>query len=110
MDPRKEKWINEVMGSLDGKEAAAPNPFLFAKIKRKVSEQDASQPQLIRGKLLLLAFAALALLICLNFLALSEIRESKSRLAGQVGNDNSSYSLVFEDGLNIYEDEAGFTL
>lgn len=110
MDSKKEQWINEVMGSLDGKQPAKVNPFLFAKIKRKLSEQEAYQPAFIRGKVLMLAFAAFALLISLNFLALSEIQERKQRYTGKLSEESSSYSLVFEDGLNIYEDETGFTL
>jgi len=37
MEPGKEKWINDVLRSLDGLQRAEPRPFLFAKIRHRLS-------------------------------------------------------------------------
>ncbi|MDW3648590.1 MAG: hypothetical protein R8P61_16100 [Bacteroidia bacterium] len=111
MDPKKEQWLNEVMNSLEGKSAAEPNPFLFAKIKRKIESPDASADHVFIGKrALVMAFAALALLLSLNILAISELSQQESTsIAETTSQDDYSYSVVFQDNLNIYEDETGST-
>ncbi|MEM8889579.1 MAG: hypothetical protein AAGD28_16510 [Bacteroidota bacterium] len=111
MDPKKEQWLNEVMNSLDGKSPAEPNPFLFAKIKRKIESPDASAEQVFIGKrALLLAFAALALLLSLNILAISELNQQEgTSIAESMSQEDYSYSVVFQDNLNIYGNEAGST-
>ena len=111
MDPKKEQWLNEVMNSLEGKSAAEPNPFLFAKIKRKIESPDAAGDQVLIGKkALALAFAALALLLSLNILAISELNQQETNsITETTSRDDYSYSLVFQDNLNIYEDEAEST-
>ncbi|MFD2932370.1 hypothetical protein [Spirosoma flavum] len=36
MEPEKEKWINDVLGSLNNIQQAEPSPFLFAKIQNRL--------------------------------------------------------------------------
>ncbi|MEL6254651.1 MAG: hypothetical protein AAFR87_21755 [Bacteroidota bacterium] len=111
MDPKKEQWMNEVMNSLEAKSAAEPNPFLFAKIKQKIESTNTFSDQVFIGKrTLALAFASLALLLSLNILAISELNQQGSNsIAETTSQDDYSYSVVFQDNLNIYGNEAEST-
>jgi hypothetical protein len=42
MDNRndKEKWVNEVMGSLEGMERAEGNPFLYGKVMSRLEKRE----------------------------------------------------------------------
>ncbi|MVM29768.1 hypothetical protein GO755_06970 [Spirosoma sp. HMF4905] len=39
MEPKKDKWIIDILGSLDGIQRAEPNPFLFAKIQKRLDQE-----------------------------------------------------------------------
>jgi hypothetical protein len=41
MEPDKETWISTVMGSLEGLQRAEPSPFLFAKIRNRLTARPA---------------------------------------------------------------------
>lgn len=96
MDMNKEKWINEVMNSLDDVKSAEVNPFLFNRILNKVNQ---AANETVSMKLVWLAAASFALLIFLN------IRLIKSEKAEQTSESNqtetlSGYQLLNENSVN----------
>ena len=71
MEPEKEKWINDVLGSLDNLERAEPNPFLFAKIRNRLSTPPSKiyvSTRVVWG-----ISASFTLLLLLNFQAINQI-------------------------------------
>lgn len=109
MDPKKEQWKEEILDSLENIQPAEPNPFLFAKIQRKLDEQrKAKSPTFISKPILTLAFTAIAFLISLNFFAISQLNNQDYDSVTSTENE-SSYAIVSQDYLNLYEDEASFT-
>lgn len=86
MDMNKEKWIEEVMSSLDDVKSAELNPFIYSKILQKVqSKKTASTPT----KLVWLIAASFLLLLFFNLHAikrtsvLSEKKTDVQELASQ---------------------------
>ena len=62
MKDEKEKWIESVMQSLDGMQQAEVNPFLYAKILRRLEKPESTQTAFIsplKMKLLLGGFLLL---------------------------------------------------
>ena len=109
MDPKKEQWKEEILNSLENMQPADPNPFLFAKIQHKLEEQGRQASQTFISKpLMTLAFTAIVFLISLNFFAISQLNNQDYSSTHTVESE-SSYSIVAQDYLNIYEDEASFT-
>ncbi len=64
MEPEKEQWIREVMGSLDDAQRAEPNPFLFTRIEQRLKL--ARPAAYVSTRMVWLAAASFALLILLN--------------------------------------------
>jgi hypothetical protein len=64
MEPEKEKWIREVMGSLDNAQRAEPNPFLFTRIEQRL--QSARPAAYVSTRMVWLAATSFVLLLFLN--------------------------------------------
>jgi hypothetical protein len=75
MNMNKEKWINEVMNSLDGVKPAGANPFLYDRILGRIRNAEAAYAS---PKLVWLAAASLALLIALNVFIIQRSGNSKT--------------------------------
>ncbi|NID12255.1 hypothetical protein [Fibrivirga algicola] len=76
MEPGKDTWINDVLGSLDGLSRAEPSPFLFAKIRNKLT--DAPSSGYVPTRLVWLATASFALLAVLNWQLLQRVSGTTS--------------------------------
>ncbi|MEZ4966830.1 MAG: hypothetical protein R2791_16420 [Saprospiraceae bacterium] len=103
MDTEKEKWKDEVLNSLEGRQAAEPNPYLFTRVAQRIRDLRAPEAEGQPGRFSAsLAVAFLALILIVNVVA---IRKSVSGGASQVrANDSEAYSAVFADHLNPYEE------
>lgn len=85
----KEKWIEEIMNSTDGKSLAQPDAYLFAKIQSRIMERDIVSPQWIW-----LAAASLALLCLLNAkMLLSKTKHQKAGIENVAANLSASNQL-----------------
>ncbi|OJJ19370.1 hypothetical protein BKI52_21410 [marine bacterium AO1-C] len=70
MKDDKNKWIDEVMGSMQGSKKAQPNPELFTKIEARID-----QPQTRSIKINRWQIAAAIFLLVLNGFALRQITQ-----------------------------------
>ena len=94
MDMNKEKWINEVMSSLDDVKSAEANPFLYNKILSKISSGNVEYTS---TKLVWLAAASFALLALLNFQVMKKSNSSNTSEVQQIAN---AYNLVNTNSIN----------
>ncbi len=97
MDMNKEKWINEVMNSLDDVKSAEANPFLYNKILNKISSGKVEQMPL---KLVWLAAASFLLLVLLNFSIIKKSDSASSKSKNEVETLANSYQLINENSIN----------
>jgi hypothetical protein len=97
MDMNKEKWINEVMNSLDDANSAEANPFLYDKILNKISSDNLEYAPM---KLVWLAAAAFTLLVVLNFKIIRSGNSSSKNISTEAQTLASSYQLLNENALN----------
>ncbi len=97
MDMNKEKWINEVINSLDDVNSAEVNPFLYTKILQKISSGNSEYAPM---KLVWLAAASFALLLLLNFKVIKTSTSSSKNTKTEVQTLESSYQLFNENTLN----------
>lgn len=81
MEADQEKWINQVMNSLDGMERAEPSPFLFAKIRQRLTTD--SGTVFVPQRTVWLAVASFASLALLNWGLLNQPAD-KSATASSV--------------------------
>ena len=95
MDMNKEKWINEVMNSLDDVKSAEANPFLYNKILNKLGSGEVEYAPM---KLVWLAAASFALLAVLNFQAMKKSAGSNNRT--EVQEIANAYHLVNTNSIN----------
>ncbi|ADB41114.1 hypothetical protein [Spirosoma linguale] len=65
MEPKQEKWINDILDSVNSLQRAEPSPFLFAKIRDRLNA--ASQPVYVPARTVWLAAASFTLLALLNW-------------------------------------------
>lgn len=92
---RKEEWISEVMGSLDGMKKAEPNPDLFAKITSNLPV--VHQAELIPLRQLRWVAAAACLVVGVNIFVFSlyissyENAKPQSTTKHQLNNEYSLY-------------------
>ncbi|GAB3687665.1 hypothetical protein GCM10027592_01520 [Spirosoma flavus] len=70
MEPEKEKWINDVLRSVDGIERAEPSPFLYAKIRHRLFE--AAPTVFLPTRTVWLVVTSFALLLLLNWRVVSQ--------------------------------------
>lgn len=93
----KEKWINEVMSSLDDIKSAEVNPFLYNRILTKISSGNAEYAPM---RLVWLAAASFVLLVTLNFKVISSSTSSSKNATTEAQTLASSYQLLNENALN----------
>ena len=94
MDMNKEKWINEVMNSLDDMKSAEANPFLYNKILNKIGSGEVEYAPM---KLVWLAAASFTLLAVLNFQAMKKSGSSNMTEVQEIAN---AYNLVNTNSIN----------
>jgi hypothetical protein len=75
MDMNKEKWINEVMSSLDNVKSAEADPFLYNRIISRLEKGAASQAP---ARLVWIAAASFAVLVFVNIYALKTQNKSSN--------------------------------
>ncbi|MDQ3046820.1 MAG: hypothetical protein M3R27_04670 [Bacteroidota bacterium] len=95
----KDKWINEVMKSLDDVKSAETSPFLYNKILNKISSGEnanASKPT-ITIKVAWLAAASFVLLAILNFQAMKKSNPTNKREVQEIA---IAYNLVNTNSIN----------
>ncbi len=92
MEPEKENWINEVMGSLDGLQRAEPNPFLFAKIRNRLVTRPVTT--YVPTRTVWLTAASFVLLTVVNWQVYSRLTESSQA-------DTSALNTVVSE-MNLY--------
>ncbi len=97
MDMNKEKWINEVMNSLDDVRSAEVNPFLYNRILNKISSGTIEYTPM---KIVWLAAASFALLLTLNFKVIRSDNSTVKNTSTEVQTLASSYQLLNENALN----------
>ena len=93
----KEKWINEVMNSLDDVKSAETNPFLYNKILSKISS---GKMEYTPMKIVWLAAASFALLVLLNFSIIKSNNSASKNKSTEVQTLANSYQLLNENALN----------
>ena len=99
MDMNKEKWINEVMNSLDDVKSAEANPFLYNKILSKISKVT---PETVSMKLVWLAAASIALLAILNFKIIKSEKSNQVQTASTTETESwtKGYQLTNDNTIN----------
>jgi len=90
----KEKWINEIMNSLDDVKSAEANPFLYNKILNKIGSGEIEYTPM---KLVWLAAASFALLAVLNFQAMKKTGSTNRTEIQEIAN---VYNLVNTNSIN----------
>lgn len=69
MEPKEDKWINDVLGSLNNVQRAEPSPFLFAKIRDRLTVDP--QKAYVSVRIVWGMAASFALLLTLNWQVIS---------------------------------------
>lgn len=93
---QKEKWVNDVLESIEGLERAKPSDALFAKINSRLPNK--TQVKIVPlKKLYWIAVAACAILVINIFVFSSEIKESTNEMK-----NNTDQAQLFND-FNIYD-------
>ncbi|GAB3944850.1 hypothetical protein GCM10028805_12950 [Spirosoma harenae] len=82
MEPKKEKWINDILNSADGIQRADPNPFLFAKIRNRLQDEPATA--YVSMRTLWLTIASFALLVLLNWRIIYQPSNASSSQSGDL--------------------------
>jgi hypothetical protein len=97
MDMNKEKWINEVMNSLDSIKSSEVNPFLYNRILKKIGSGNAEYAPM---KLVWLAAASFILLIALNFTIIRVANSSHGNKKNELQKLAADYQLLNENSIN----------
>jgi hypothetical protein len=95
MDMNEEKWINEVMSSLDDVKSAEANPFLYHKVLNKIS---LVKMEYTPVKLIWLAAASFILLILLNFQVIRTLSSKNKKT--EIREIASQYNLITTNSIN----------
>ena len=99
MQEDKEKWIDDVLGSLKGSQRAKPNPLLYAKIENQL---DAPEIKIIPMRQWAYAITAAILVLVINVFAIQQFTQNNELDAGEmVVLETSSQSLI--SNYKIYE-------
>lgn len=99
MKEDKEKWIDDVFDSMQGRKRAKPRPGLFAQIEGQI---DALETKVIPMRQWNYAVAAAILILVLNVFALRQYtKNNESTVSEMVVSDDSSQSLI--SNYKIYE-------
>jgi len=94
MEPEKDKWINDVLGSIDGMNRAEPGPFLYAKIQHRLKTTPTTA--YVPTRTVWLAIASFALLVLLNW-------RITSQSVNATPSDNPALNSVISD-MQLYPD------
>ncbi|QMW02035.1 hypothetical protein [Spirosoma foliorum] len=70
MEPKKNKWINDILSSSDGIQRVDPSPFLFAKIQNRLDTE--ASTVYLSARTVWLTIASFALLLLLNWHIISQ--------------------------------------
>ncbi len=97
MNDNKEKWIEQVLGSMEGSTRAVPSDQLFAKIKRGLHPKHKTIPM----ERLRVAVAAAALLFLLNGITIYQQFQGTSTSAETTYLENNGQNLV--SNYNFYK-------
>jgi hypothetical protein len=96
MDMNREKWINEVMDSLDDVKSAEAGPFLYNRILNKLEKGEKAYAP---ARLVWLAAASLALLVLLNVFIL-RTRSMETRQRAETEQLANAYQLMNTSTIN----------
>lgn len=96
---KKDKWVDEVINSIDGMEQAMPPSGLFAQIEQRVAK-GVTYARTIPMRTVMMAAASVALLAVLNIAMLTKAPAKKTNPADNVDQVIEYYGLN-EDGLNF---------
>ncbi|MFK7809209.1 MAG: hypothetical protein AB8F74_15505 [Saprospiraceae bacterium] len=92
MKDDKEKWIDEVLGSIKGSERAKPQSELFSKIEDALNDQEVKVIPMSQWGY---SVAAAVLVLLLNIAVLKQyVQSNNANISEIVTDDNSSQSLV----------------
>ncbi|GAB2598700.1 hypothetical protein [Spirosoma areae] len=70
MEPKQEKWVNDILNSIDGVQRAEPNPFLFAKIRNRLTTEP--MPVYVSVRVIWGTVLSFALLLLLNWRVINQ--------------------------------------
>ncbi|MGZ4054294.1 MAG: hypothetical protein ACXVPU_18430 [Bacteroidia bacterium] len=93
----KEKWINDVMNSLDGIKSPGVNPFLYNRILEKIGSGNSEYAPM---KLVWLAAASFILLIALNFTIIKAASSAHGNKKNELQKIAADYQLLNENSIN----------
>lgn len=99
MQTEKEKWVNEVLGSLEGSQRAKPSADLFAKIEKEIARPEG---RVISMNQLRVAAAAAILLLALNVFLLNQYSRSQQGNSTEWVTEVDSNEQLISD-FNPYE-------
>jgi NAD dependent epimerase/dehydratase family enzyme len=66
MDSSEKKWIDAILNSTNGMNRAEPNPFLFAKIQRRLANESRPAVTRVPARTVWLVAGSFAFLVILN--------------------------------------------
>lgn len=76
MEPKEEKWINDVLGSIDKLNRTEPSPFLFAKIRNRLTSSQSTAN--VPTTLVWLMAASFVFLAVLNWQLIADVTDQRS--------------------------------
>lgn len=100
MEPNQEKWVNDILNSLDGVQRAEPSPFLFAKIRNRLSKTPA--PIYVSERVAWLTAASFALLFLLNYQVINPLAWPTAHQTSEL-NTVVSDMLLFPASNQLYD-------
>lgn len=100
MEEDKDKWIEDVLGSMQGSQRAKPNPELYEKIERQL---EAPETKIVPMRQWRYAAVAAVLVLVFNAFALRQVVQTNDFSVGEmvVSSDDSGQSLI--SNYKIYE-------
>jgi hypothetical protein len=101
MKPEKEKWIDEVLGSSKDIKRAEASPFLFTRIKAKVSETSAPVRKIIPVRQAIVIAVSFLILLIFNLDIMFNSSSSASLSEQEMYRVAKSYHLLPEN--DIYQ-------
>ncbi|MEM9833202.1 MAG: hypothetical protein AAF944_21390 [Bacteroidota bacterium] len=95
----QEKWIEDVLGSMNKSERARPKPDLFTKIEQQLDKEGAIAVPILWRRV---AAAAAVLLLMLNGLAIQQFSQSNELVPGEVTLEDTYQQSLISD-YKIYD-------
>jgi hypothetical protein len=100
MESEKDNWINDVMSSLDGLNRTEPNPFLFAKIRSRLTVEPS--PAYVPTRLIWVVTASFAVLALLNWQLITGFSGQRNTTNGELNTVISEMQL-YPAGNQLYD-------